>query len=103
MQQIKREGSIKGEGGFHKKLKIPTLPPMSQRSGVTFHFISDEGFLIFFLVYRFCYFKDNLNVDTIYVAPCSLFHRPLKITINLRMIYLIFSKSQYSDPLLQLL
>ena len=26
MQQIKREGSIKGEGGLHKELKISALP-----------------------------------------------------------------------------
>ena len=37
VQQIKREGSIKGEGGLYKKLKIPTLPPKLPRSGVAFH------------------------------------------------------------------
>ena len=38
MQQIKREGSIQGEGWLYKKLKIPSLPPKLPRSGVTFHF-----------------------------------------------------------------
>ena len=38
VQQIKREGSIQGEGGLYRKLKIPTLPPKLQRSGVTFHY-----------------------------------------------------------------
>ena len=37
VQQIKREGSIKGEGGLYKELKIPALPPKLPRSGVTFH------------------------------------------------------------------
>ena len=32
-----REGSTKGKGGLYKKLQIPTLPPKSSRSGVTFH------------------------------------------------------------------
>ena len=31
-------GSMKGIGGLYKKLEIPTLPPKSPRSGVTFHF-----------------------------------------------------------------
>ena len=44
MQQIKREGSIKGEGGLYKELKIPTLPPKSPRNGVTLHFMK----IIFF-------------------------------------------------------
>ena len=30
-------GSTQGEGGLYKKLQIPTLPPKSQMSGVTFH------------------------------------------------------------------
>ena len=37
VKQIKREGSIQEEGGFYKKLKIPTLPPKLPRSGITFH------------------------------------------------------------------
>ena len=36
VQQIKREGSIKGERGLCKK-KITTLPPKSPMSAVTFH------------------------------------------------------------------
>ena len=35
---LKREGSILGIGGLCKNRKIPTLPPKSPRSGVTFHF-----------------------------------------------------------------
>ena len=42
VQQIKREGSIKGEGGLYKKLKIPTLPPKLPRSGVTFHYFPGD-------------------------------------------------------------
>ena len=37
MKQIKREGSIKGEGGPYKELKIPALPPKLPKSGLTFH------------------------------------------------------------------
>ena len=44
MQQLKREGSIKGERGLYKKLKIPTLNPKSPRSGVTFHFYISQDF-----------------------------------------------------------
>ena len=32
-------GSIQGEGGLYKNLKIPTLPPKSPMSVVTFHFL----------------------------------------------------------------
>ena len=35
MQQIKREGSIKREGGLYKELKIPAIPPKLPRSGIT--------------------------------------------------------------------
>ena len=37
-----REGSIKGEGGLYKELKIPALPPKLPRSGVTFHFLASD-------------------------------------------------------------
>ena len=39
MSNKKREGSTQGEGGLYKNPQIPTLPPKSQRSGVTFHSI----------------------------------------------------------------
>ena len=34
---LKRDGSTHWDGGLYKKLQIPTLPPKSPRSGVTFH------------------------------------------------------------------
>ena len=42
VQQIKREGSIKGEGGPYKDLKIPALPPKLPSSGITFHYCNIE-------------------------------------------------------------
>ena len=49
VQHIMREGNIQGERRLYKKLKIPTLPSKSPRSGVTFHFKALTSLLSFFV------------------------------------------------------
>ena len=74
VQQIKREGSIKGEGGRYKKLKIPTLTPKSPRSGVTFHnlfmFVFTSLPIIHYVPFS-CFFQHYFQ-DIYKLAPANI-------------------------------
>ena len=65
-REREREGSTKGKGGLNKNLQIPTLPPKWPRSGITFHFKTEQiRFVIFcikfvgqiYLQLEFCLWK----------------------------------------------
>ena len=50
----KREGSTHNEGGLYKKLKIPTLPPKSPKSGISFRFDPETCKILFLTIFAGC-------------------------------------------------